>query len=153
MSQNRFTGVYLDYTDLVIIGNGAQQLVVANSYFLGGAQLVFQATPGNTEVSGVALTGNAWAYSGAPFAVNETLAAWTKVHDLEIVGVATWAGAPLQTTKATQLAPLSTAAVNTTLDFAAQLLFPSHRPLTMSLALAALHAPGAHVPQAPTSVP
>lgn len=125
VSQNRFNGVYLDYTDMVVIGNGAQQLVVANSYFLGGAQLVFHATPGNTAVSGVALVGNAWAYSTAPFAVNETLAAWTSVHDLEIVGTATWNGAPLRTTRATQLAPLSTTEYNTTFDFSSQLLFPS----------------------------
>lgn len=112
---------------------------------------MFQATPGNTEVSGVALTGNAWAYSGAPFAVNETLAAWTKVHDLEIVGVATWAGAPLQTTKATQLAPLSTAAVNTTLDFAAQLLFPSV-PIDPASVTLQLHAGNAAAPPSSASV-
>ena len=147
VSQNRFNGVYLDYTNLVIIGNGAQQLVVANSYFLGGAQAVLEATPGNTKVSGVAFIGNAWAYSDAPFAVNETLAAWTSVHDFEVVGLASWNGAPLRSTKATQLAPLSTTSANTTFDFSSQLLFPSVPVDPASITLQ-LHATDAQTPPA-----
>lgn len=125
VSQNRFVGVYLDYTDMVVIGNGAQQLVVEGSYFLGGAQIVFEARKGNTEVSGVALIGNAWAYSGAPFAVNETAAAWSSVHDLFISGTATWNGAPEVATAATQVLPLPASGASQTLDFSSQLLFPS----------------------------
>jgi hypothetical protein len=151
VSQNRFVGVYLDYTDMVVIGNGAQQLVVEGSYFLGGAQIVFEARKGNTEVSGVALIGNAWAYSGAPYAVNETAAAWTAVHDLVISGTASWAGAPEVAAAATQVLPLPASGASQTLDFSSQLLFPSVPVDPASVAVQVLVA-GVSKSEAPINV-
>ena len=87
MSQNRFVGCYLDFTDLTVIGSGAQQLSVTDCFFLGDAQLVFSASAPNQTVYGVALSGNVWYDCGQPaLASNETKGTWTAVKDFSMTG-------------------------------------------------------------------
>lgn len=98
MSQNRFQGCYLDYTDLVLQGESGSQLVtIAGGFFLGGAQIVFEAAPGvnSTVVQGVAVQGNQFYASGSPpFFANETLGTFADVIDFDVEGLIVAAGQP-----------------------------------------------------------
>ena len=87
MSQNRFTGVYLDFNDIVLLGNGAQQTTIEDSFFLGGGQIKFTAPKANSIVFGVSILGNVWYDTNSPtMAVNETLGTWTSITDLVVAG-------------------------------------------------------------------
>ena len=127
-SQNRFQGVYLDFTDLVLVGNGANLVTVANSFFLGGAQVVFETAPKQTSVAAVTLAGNEWYDTGsAALAVNEAAGAWTSVVDFSS-DVPYLAGQPYAGATAAQRVDLPAGqdvGAITALDFSAQLLFPS----------------------------
>lgn len=131
MSQNRFIGVYLDFTDLVLVGDGAQQTSVTNSFFLGGAQIVFETTAKGTAVENVVLTSNTWYDTGsAALAVNETAAPWKSVRDL-FTDTTCQAGTPCALPapgRAVALPAVSVASDATPVDFSSgslQLLFPS----------------------------
>lgn len=102
-SQNRFEGCYLDYTDMILQGGGAQQTYVGSGFYLGGAQVVFATTAPGQRVFGVSLIGNSWFATGsAPYAVNETKGAWAGVTDLVISGTNLPQGVPYTGTVATQ---------------------------------------------------
>ena len=120
-SQNIFIGVYMDFTDLVL--RNAQQISVTNGFFLGGAQLVFEAQKANDTVLGVSLLSNVWYDCDGPsLAVNETLGAWTSVVDLDVVGTAFCGYAR---TKATGLAAATkVVTAGGAVDFSDVLLFP-----------------------------
>jgi len=144
-SQNRFEGVYLDYTDLVLGGaSGAQQISVSNAFFLGGAQIVFAAAKAGSSVYGVSLTGNTWYATSAPaLAVNETTGTWTSVTDLVVTGTA------LQQGESTARLPRATLVVSSpsgawsprqTVDFSKVLLFP-HVPIQSAVVQVAGSAP------------
>jgi hypothetical protein len=124
MSQNRFVGCYLDYDDLILEGDGAQQTVVVDGFFLGGGQIVFKAKPGQQQVFGVSLQNNEWYATGsAPLAVDETLAPWTSVVDLTFAGATLQQGQPWVGVTASLVQPV--ARPSDVFDFTSQLLFPS----------------------------
>jgi hypothetical protein len=86
-SQNIFMGIYMDFTDLVL--RNAQQLSITNGFFLGGAQIVFEAQKARDAVLGVSINSNVWYDCDGPsLAVNETLGAFTSVTDLDVTGTA-----------------------------------------------------------------
>jgi hypothetical protein len=125
-SQNRFVGCYLDFTDLVNVGSGAQQLSVADGFFLGDAQLVFEASAPGQAVYGVSLSGNVWYDCSAPaLAVNETAGTFTSVTDFSLVGTAFCGSGQAKTgfTRATRT--LAKSHAPDTFDFSSVLLFPS----------------------------
>jgi hypothetical protein len=129
MSQNRFISCYLDFTDLILAGgNGASQTSVSEGFFLGGGQIVFQATKAGDAVFGVALTNNVWFDTGsAALAVNETLASWASVTDLAVIGTTLQqgqpsAGVPVATMVTT---PAGAWPIIFAVDFSSVLLFPS----------------------------
>jgi len=90
-------GCYLDFTDLVLSGEGGASLTtVTNGFFLGGAQVVFAANKPNASVSGVTIANNQNYDTGSPLlAVNETGGAyWGAVADLTVAGNVLQPGAP-----------------------------------------------------------
>ncbi len=108
----------------------AQQLSVTNGFFLGGAQIIFEAQKAHDTVLGVSILSNVWYDCDGPsLAVNETLGAWTSVTDFDATGTA-FCG--YSRTKATGLAAATKVytlpADNTpsaAFDFSDVLLFPS----------------------------
>ena len=128
MSQNRFVGCYLDFTDLINVGSGAQQLSVADGFFLGDAQLIFQSSAPKQAVYGVSLSGNVWYDCSQPaLAVNETTGSFTSVTDFSLVGTSFCGDGQAKTgfTRATRTLAASSASGSDTLDFSGVLLFPS----------------------------
>ena len=131
MSQNRFIGCYLDFNDLVLAGDGAQQTSISDGFFLGGGQIQFQARAAGNSVFGVAIVGNVWFDTNSPaLAVNESSGTWTSVTDLTVVGTTLQQG---QATTHVPRATIITAAMTgsssaTTVDFSRVLLFP-HAPI------------------------
>jgi len=126
-SQNRFIGVYLDYTHMLLVGSaGANVITVSGGFFLGGAAVVFVATTPTDSVRQVALIGNEWAYSGnTPYMVNETAGTWVSVTDLTVSGTAAWNGQAYAGPAATKLASNQPAGSDVwQFDFADVLLFP-----------------------------
>jgi hypothetical protein len=125
MSQNRFVGCYLDFTDLKLVGSGAQQLTVADGFFLGDAQLVFAASAPGQAVYGVSLAGNVWYDCGQPaLASNETLGTWTSVTDFSMVGTS-YCGKD-QTRAGLARATITTGGADSaSVDFSRVLLFPN----------------------------
>ena len=127
-SQNIFIGIYMDFTDLVL--RNAQQISVTNGFFLGGAQIIFEAQKARDAVLGVSILSNVWYdCSGPSLAVNETAGTWTSVTDFDMAGTA-FCG--YSRSKATGLAAATKTftipAPNTptaAFDFSDVLLFPS----------------------------
>ena len=135
MSQNRFVGCYLDFTDLTIVGSGAQQLSVSDGFFLGDAQLMFQASAPGQAVYGVSLSGNVWYHCSNPaFAVNETGGSWTSVTDFVMTGTSFCGDGQAKTgfTRATRT--LAASHAEDVLDFSGVLLFPSAPIVSASVA-------------------
>ena len=149
-SQNRFTGCYLDYNDMVLAGSGAQVTTVLNGFFLGGGTLVFRAPSPASAAQSVVVSGNEWYYSsGPPVAVDETAGKWTNVSDVVIEGLAINPHQPYTNVWATKTVP---AADSVTLDFSSTLLFP-HVPLVPpSVTVRLMGATGSDAPL-PVAVP
>jgi len=127
MSQNRFVGCYLDFTDLKVVGSGAQQLSVADGFFLGDAQLVFAASAPGQAVYGVSLAGNVWYdCANTALASNETLGTWTSVTDFSMVGTSFCGSGQAKTgfVQAARTAALKGSAA-ASFDFSGVLLFPN----------------------------
>jgi hypothetical protein len=125
MSQNRFVGCYLDFTDLKLVGSGAQQLTVADGFFLGDAQLVFAASAPGQAVYGVSLAGNVWYDCGQPaLASNETLGTWTSVTDFSMVGTS-YCGKDQTRTGLARATITTGGADSASVDFSRVLLFPN----------------------------
>ena len=100
-SQNRFTGCYLDFNDLVL--ENAQQVTVSDGFFLGGGQLVFAAPAAGSAIVATTVSGNVWYdTNGAALAVDETAGTWTSAQDLLVTG-STQPGAPRGVTVATKV--------------------------------------------------
>ena len=126
-SQNRFTGCYLDFNDLVL--ENAQQVTVSDGFFLGGGQLVFAAPAAGSALVATTITGNVWYdTNGAALAVNETAGTWTSALDLLVSG-STQPGAPRGVTVATKVLKVPVASWPAdgvfTVDFSDVLLFPN----------------------------
>ena len=99
--QNRFTGCYLDFNDLVL--ENAQHVVVSDGFFLGGGQLVFAAPAAGSAIVATTVSGNVWHNTDLPaIAVNETAGTWTSAQDLLVTG-STQPGAPRGVTVATKV--------------------------------------------------
>lgn len=146
MSQNRFEGCYLDFTDLVL--TNAQQLSISNGFFLGGAQILFQAPKAGSTVYGVSIIGNVWYDTGSvAMAVNETVGTWTSVTDLVVSGTSLQQGQPSTTglVKATQSQVVSHAGwINTiplVFNFSNTLLFPNAPIASSSVQVVAMEGP------------
>jgi len=118
----------MDFTDLVL--RNAQQISVTHGFFLGGAQVVFEAQRAGDAVLGVSILSNVWYDCDGPsLAVNETRGAYTSVTDLDVTGTAFCgyarskaAGLPAAT-KTFSGAAAGAGAVD--VDFSDVLLFPS----------------------------
>jgi len=126
MSQNRFVGCYLDFTDLKVVGSGAQQLTVADAFFLGDAQLVFAASAPNQAVYGVALTSNIWYdCSNAAVVSNETLGTWTSVTDFSMTGTSFCGKDQAKTGFVRASKTLAATGNSASFDFSDVMLFPN----------------------------
>lgn len=124
-SQNRFVGVYLDFTDLKNVGSGAQDLTVADGFFLGDAQLVFAASAPGQAVYGVALSGNVWYDCSKPaLASNETMGTFSSVTDFSMTGTSFCGNGQTKTgfVRATITTDGDSSKV---VDFSSVLLFPN----------------------------
>jgi hypothetical protein len=134
-SQNRFTGCYLDFNDLVL--ENAQQVTVSDGFFLGGGQLVFAAPAAGSAIVATTITGTVWRHTSLPaLAVNETAGTWTSALDLLVTG-STQPGAPRGVTVATKVltVPLASWPADGvfTVDFSDVLLLP-HAPIQAATA-------------------
>ena len=130
-----------DYTDMVVTGLGAQQTLVTNGFFLGGAQLVFATSGPSDSVYGMSVIANTWYDSTLPpFAVNETAGKWASVTDLTVSGSLFQNNVPRNGPVASRTItwPVNGASNTMTLDFSKQLLFPS---LGIALATASISGP------------
>ena len=85
-TQNRLTGVYLDWNDLVAVD--PQHLVVADSFFLGGGAIYLVASSKNHQINGLSITDNEWDDGGGVAAIqlNQTQAQFTALIDSRIDG-------------------------------------------------------------------
>lgn len=123
MSQNVFMGCYLDFTDLVL--RNAQYISFSGGFFLGNAQVVFEAQAPNDAVQGVSLFGNVWYDCSLPsLSVNETLGVWASVTDLDLLGTSFCSAAPQVGLPVATLLASEPLPAPTWLDFSSILLFP-----------------------------
>ena len=85
-TQNRLTGVYLDWNDVVAVD--PQHLVVADSFFLGGGAIYLVASSKNHQINGLSITDNEWDDGGGVAAIqlNQTQAQFTALIDSRIDG-------------------------------------------------------------------
>ena len=126
-SQNIFIGIYMDFTDLVL--RNAQQISVTNGFFLGGAQIVFEAQKANDTVLGVSILSNVWYdCSGPSLAVNETGGAFfSSIVDLDVIGTSFCGYSKIKATGLPIATKVHTSNTDGTMsfDFTDVLLFPS----------------------------
>ena len=107
----------------------------ADGFFLGDAQLMFQASAPGQAVYGVSLSGNVWYHCSNPaFAVNETGGSWTSVTDFVMTGTSFCGDGQAKTgfTRATRT--LAASHAEDVLDFSGVLLFPSAPIVSASVA-------------------
>lgn len=126
--QNRILDSYLDYTSLQLVGVGAHRAVVTGGFFIGNAQIVFNATSAADDVQGTTISGCIWSDSTEPpIAVAEEGGnAFTSVTDLTVSGLGLYAGQPfVGPTAETSAAPAAPRPEAWEFNFKPQLLFPS----------------------------
>jgi hypothetical protein len=145
-SASRFEGCYFDFTDLRLAV--AESVAVADSFFLGGAQLEFRAPAGGARVAGVTVAGSVYSMTTLPpFRVNETEGPWTSVEDLQVTGTVWGARPSPQPRGGLSRASLrfsgACARAPRALDFSDAVVFPSVAAATRSVADVACAPAGA----------
>ena len=125
--RNRVIGCYLDFTDLVLTDDGTLQTLVTDGFFLGGAQILLNASSPQATVFGLTVVGNTWydQRGEVPIAVQEGGGnAWRSVTDFTWVGNVVERGSPPGTFPRAELVVKATAGAQQ-VDFSSALLFPS----------------------------